>query len=118
MRLTIASLSIIAIFALGIKSIFFFDSGDLRVVIEDASRDTTFYYYIDKNDMPWPNWGIDVEENTMDDTAYIGIVPIPPRFEGRLFNVEWGGRGDSTPIHFKHRKVQKGKITIICWSTP
>ncbi|MBL7806140.1 MAG: hypothetical protein JNL02_20520 [Saprospiraceae bacterium] len=55
-------------------------------------------------------WGMDIEENTLNDTAMIGVMKIPPGKTGRLFRVECFT--DSIPFSYKPYKARKGRLTI------
>jgi hypothetical protein len=59
-------------------------------------------------------WFIDIQENTLNDTAKIGFIALPPRFNGRLY--EDAILTHQLPINYKPYKANQGSVTIICGS--
>lgn len=77
------------------------------IVIEDGSKPFQSMMYL--NVRHW-YWGMNARENTLNDTAMIGIMPVPPGKTGLLFKVECFT--DSIPFSYRPYKVTKGKLVI------
>lgn len=61
------------------------------------------------------SWGMIVRENTLNDTALIGIMKVPPGRLGKLFQVECFS--DSIPFNYRPYKATKGKLVIEYFSS-
>ena len=55
-------------------------------------------------------WGMEVLENSLNDTAMVGVVKIPPQKMGTLFRIECFI--DSLSIDYKPYRAAKGKLVL------
>ena len=74
------------------------ESGEVEVNIK---LDTIYY-----------DFKMDALENTLNDTALIGIMKLPPGKEGTLFRVE--SMSDTSHFMIKPYKATKGRLKIVC----
>jgi hypothetical protein len=90
-----------------------FNSDSTTIVrINDGSKPYQFKYKAKDGHY---RWSIELKNNTLNDTAKIGVLKLKPRFNGRLFVTDWFSK-DSVPIRYQPYKATSGGVTIICRS--
>lgn len=83
------------------------------ITVADGGKSYSSMMYL--NSTHW-TWGMIVRENTLNDTAKIGIMEIPPLKIGSLFKIECFV--DSIPFNYHPYKATKGKLVIEYYSRP
>jgi hypothetical protein len=102
----------------GIVILFFLNCGLLTFsrfvfIVEDGDKPHTFIYH---HSPKHNRWSIALKNNTLNDTAKIGVLNLPPKYNGSLFTVDWSSDIDSMLIIYNPYKVTSGGVTIICYS--
>ena len=77
------------------------------IKIQNGSQPLNAMMYLNRDH--W-HWGMIVRENTLNDTALIGIMKVLPGKTGTLFKVDCFV--DSIPFHYRPYKATKCKLVI------
>jgi hypothetical protein len=101
------------------KSIFF---AAFMIFFIDCNDEVRKYYSMEpesgevdvniKLDKVYYDFKMEALENTLNDTALIGIMKLPPGKEGTLFRVET--MSDTSHFQIKPYKATKGRLKIVC----
>jgi hypothetical protein len=83
------------------------------IKIKDVSKPSKTTLKLNKDH--W-RWGMEVLENTLDDTSKIGIKPIPPNYIGKLFLTKCFI--DSIEVHYLPYKAKKGTLVLRYFTSP
>jgi hypothetical protein len=88
----------------------------------DCNDDVKKYYTMEpalgevevniKLDTLYYDFRMDALENTLNDTALIGIMKLPPGKEGILFRVE--SMSDTSHFMIKPYRATKGRLKVVC----
>lgn len=84
-----------------------------EVEIKDGSKPYMIHAILNKTH--W-RWGINIVENTLNDTAQIGIIQVAPGKTGRLFLTECFR--DSLSFPYYPYKATNGKLVIRYFTLP
>jgi hypothetical protein len=91
-----------------------FGSNSTKVIhIADGSKPFDWVY---KPEEGHYSWSMHLKNNTLNDTAKVGIVILKPGYNGTLFRTEFFS-DDSLHIRYQPYKATSGSVTIICTSS-
>ena len=84
-------------------------SADDANVIEVKNGGEPYYAMMYLNREHW-RWSMTVLENTLNDTAKIGVMSIPPGKTGVLFVIDC--KADSIPFSYQPYRATQGRLVV------
>jgi len=96
-------------FAIGVGACSVKKLKDSEKIIEVKNGGKPFDTVMHLNKEDW-RWSMTILENTLNDTAKIGIMIIPPGKTGTLFVIDC--RVDSVPFTYRPYKAGQGKLVV------